>query len=241
MIPKIIHYCWFGKKPIPLSLRKCINTWEKFCPDYEIIRWDEKNFDIEKSLFTKNAYAAKAWAFVSDFARLKIIYDSGGVYLDTDVELLKNLDPLLKYDFFIGVQQFDNLINTGLGFGAIQNNTLVKKMIEKYDSLAFSKEKMKILACPYFNNEAIVDSGYIYNDEPVHIGNSIILPPKYMDPISPGNTKNLLCQDSISIHHYNASWGSNSTRLRRSIISFIGPKKIDYLKKIIKKVKNDCK
>ncbi len=91
MIPKMIHYCWFGGKPLPKDVLDCIKTWKKYCPDYEIKRWDESNFDVNSHPFMKAAYEAKAWAFVSDYARLKVVYDNGGIYLDTDVELLKNL------------------------------------------------------------------------------------------------------------------------------------------------------
>ena len=91
MIPKVIHYCWFGGKPIPNDVKKCINSWKKKCGDYEIKCWNESNFDVNAHPFTKAAYEAKAWAFVSDYARLKVVYDHGGIYLDTDVELLKKL------------------------------------------------------------------------------------------------------------------------------------------------------
>lgn len=91
MIPKIIHYCWFGGNSLPSDVLKCIKTWEKYCPDYEIKRWDESNFDVNSHPFIKAAYESKAWAFVSDYARLKVVYENGGIYLDTDVELLKNL------------------------------------------------------------------------------------------------------------------------------------------------------
>ena len=95
MIPKVIHYCWFGGKPLPKTARKCLSSWKKMCPDYEIKRWDESNFDVNQNRFISTAYEAGAWAFVSDWARLKIIYDNGGIYLDTDIELLKTLDGLL--------------------------------------------------------------------------------------------------------------------------------------------------
>lgn len=89
MIPKIIHYCWFGGKELPIEVKKCIASWRKMCPDYEIIRWDESNFDVGQHPFVREAYKAKVWAFVSDYARLKVVYDNGGIYLDTDVELRK--------------------------------------------------------------------------------------------------------------------------------------------------------
>ena len=102
MIPKTIHYCWFGGKALPPEVKECIRSWEKHCEDYRIVRWDETNFDISLHSFCKKAYEDNAWAFVSDYARLKIIYDFGGIYLDTDVEVLKCFDPLLAHDCFLG-------------------------------------------------------------------------------------------------------------------------------------------
>ena len=98
MIPKIIHYCWFGGNPKPQILLNCIESWKKFCPDYEIIEWNESNFDVNFCAYSTRAYEAKKWAFVSDIARIKIIYDYGGIYLDTDVLLKNSLDNLLLYD-----------------------------------------------------------------------------------------------------------------------------------------------
>ena len=95
-IPKVIHYCWFGKGEMPKIAKKCIKSWEKYCPDYEIICHNEDNFDLSQNRYMREAYEAKKWAFVSDFARLKIIYDHGGIYLDTDVELIKPIDDLLE-------------------------------------------------------------------------------------------------------------------------------------------------
>lgn len=89
MIPKIIHYCWFGGAEIPEHDKKCIESWKKYCPDYQIIRWDESNYDYKKNPYMKEAYEAKKWGFVPDFARLDIVYEHGGIYLDTDVEIIR--------------------------------------------------------------------------------------------------------------------------------------------------------
>ena len=105
MIPKIIHYCWFGGKPLPQNVEMCIKSWREKCPDYEIILWNENNYDINCNTFVRNAYQNKAWAFVSDYARLQIVYENGGIYLDTDVELLKSLNSLLDLNLFLGRQQ----------------------------------------------------------------------------------------------------------------------------------------
>lgn len=143
MIPKKIHYCWFGRKSLPIDVKRCIKSWKRYAIDYEIIEWNESNFDINCNLFVKTAYEAGAWAFVSDYARLKIIYDNGGIYFDTDVELLKSPDFLLKNQCYIGVQQDGKLCTTGLGFGAVKSSSVVEDMIKKYNNIVFSLEDKK--------------------------------------------------------------------------------------------------
>lgn len=237
MIPKIIHYCWFGGNPLPADVKKCIESWKRVCPDYEIKQWNENNFDVGSHPFTKAAYEAKAWAFVSDYARLKVVYDNGGIYLDTDVELLKNVDFLRKYQCYIGVQQFGHLCTTGLGFGATKFNPVIQEMLKKYDTIVFSEEKKDEFACPYLNDVVIKKLGYVYNEnDPVEIDGTLVLPPKYLDPIAPGDGMKLLkCEETISIHHYSASWMGNKTKLKRRIIRAIGQENVSKLKKIIHK------
>src|SRR5690625_7907440 len=118
MIPKKIHYCWFGQSPLPESAARCIQSWKRHCPDYEIIRWDEGNCDLEINDFVAEAAKAKKWAFVSDYFRLKIIEEHGGIYFDVDVELLRNLYSLLSLYWFLGFELCrGNLIASVLGFG----------------------------------------------------------------------------------------------------------------------------
>lgn len=234
MIPKKIHYCWFGNNPMPKLLKKCLKTWKKKCPDYEIIKWDESNFDINCSKFVKDAYDNKAWAFVSDVARLMIIYENGGIYLDTDVELYKSLDSLLDCDAFFGFQQADNQINTGLCFGAKKNSKIIKKMINKYDDIDFNLSKKSEFICPILNSKVIFDNGFTVSNKIQNINNVVVYPAKYFDPIAPGNSKNLLSPESFSIHHYSATWTNKSNRIKRNIINFLGQEKINKLKKIIK-------
>ncbi|MBS5431255.1 MAG: hypothetical protein KHX75_09285 [Lachnospiraceae bacterium] len=137
MIPKIIHYCWFGRGKKSDLILKCIDSWKKYCPDYEIIEWNEDNFDVDFCDYSRDAYQAKKWAFVSDIVRLKVLYDNGGIYLDTDVELHSNFDDLLQYDAWFA-QDDIRYINTGLGFGAVKGNELIgvilsKRLRRKYD------------------------------------------------------------------------------------------------------------
>ena len=236
MIPKVIHYCWFGNNPLPFDVKKCIDSWKKMCPDYEIKRWDETNFDVYQNNFIKSAYESKAWAFVSDYARLKIVYDEGGIYLDTDVELKKSLDELRKNEGFFAIQQEGHYCATGLGFGAKKENEIIKTMLDLYDDLIYSEENKYLIACPYLNTKALEKYGYSYSDDVIVIHNNLVLPPRFMDPIAPGkNKENLLCNDTVSIHHYSASWMDNRTVRRRKIIRIIGQEKINKLKELIKK------
>lgn len=240
MIPKVIHYCWFGNNPLPFEVKKCINSWKKICPDYEIRRWDETNFDVYQNDFIKSAYGSKAWAFVSDYARLKIVYDEGGIYLDTDVELKKSLDELRKNEGFFAIQQEGHYCNTGLGFGAKKENEIVKTMLDLYDDLIYSEENKFSIVCPYLNTKALEKYGYSYSDDVIVIHNNLVLPPRFMDPIAPGkNKENLLCNDTVSIHHYSASWMDDKTVRRRKIIRIIGEKRIYKIKKILEGANNE--
>lgn len=126
LLPKTIHYCWFGNNEKPKLFYKCYKSWKRFCPDYEIIEWNESNIDISSCpLYVQQAFEEKKWAFVTDYIRLKIIYENGGIYLDTDVELLKPLDDLLVYNAYFGFED-EKHINTGLGFGAAKGFELLK-------------------------------------------------------------------------------------------------------------------
>ena len=134
MIPKKIHYCWFGHNEKPEIVLKCIESWKKYCPDYEIIEWNEDNIDVNFCSYSKRAYEQKRWGFVPDPIRFKIIYEHGGVYLDTDAELIAPIDEYLSYKAFFGYAT-ETEIGTGLGFGAEKNNPFIKKILEHYVNL----------------------------------------------------------------------------------------------------------
>ena len=231
MIPKIIHYCWFGKKDLPPEAKRCIASWKKMCPDYDIIRWDENNFDVNQNPFIKAAYEAKKWAFVSDYARLKVVYDNGGIYLDTDVELRKNLDSLREHGCYIGIQQNEFLCNTGLGFGATKSNPVVLKMLESYDDLTFSESHTLELSCPLLNNAVIRSYGLVSNTEITDLPEVTVYPPQYFDPYG---GENLLCNETYSVHHYAASWTSEKNQFNRKIARWIGQDNIISIKSLLK-------
>ena len=236
MIPKIIHYCWFGGKPLPRDVLDCIKTWKKYCPDYEIKRWDESNFDVNCHPFMKAAYEAKAWAFVSDYGRLKVVYENGGIYLDTDVELLRKPDFLLENQCYIGIQQPESLCTTGLGFGAEKSSPVVQKMMECYDTIEFSDQAKNTFACPWLNDRVIRSFGKVNDDEITRLSGVTVYPSKFFDPLSTGNTKNLLCSDTVSIHHYAATWVGNKQKWKRKIVRIIGEENAQKLKVLRNKV-----
>src|SRR5687768_11691675 len=139
-IPKKIHYCWFGGNPLTPLAKDCIESWKKYCPDYEIVEWNEKNVDIDSSPFMKAAYDNKKWAFVSDYARYKIIYENGGIYLDVDVEVIKSLDDLLEYGAYMGFEG-NEYVNSGLGFGAMAGDETLKDILNVYDKTSYEDHK----------------------------------------------------------------------------------------------------
>ena len=235
MIPKVIHYCWFGGKNIPAEVKKCIRSWEKYCPNYKIIRWDETNIDVNCHPFMKAAYEAKAWAFVSDYARLKIVYENGGIYLDTDVELLKSLDVLLENKCFLGIQQSEKLCATGLGFGAVKASSVIFRLLQIYDEVRYSSDKQIEIACPYLNTKVLREVNYHYTDEIWKNEEMTVYPCRYFDPLAPGDSKNLMCNDTISIHHYSMTWLSKKKQIKRRLICFLGEQRIDKIKNILRR------
>lgn len=236
MIPKIIHYCWFGNNPLPNDVKKCINSWKKYCPEYEIKRWDETNFDITCHPFIKAAYEAGAWAFVSDYARLKVVYENGGIYLDTDVELVKKIDFLLENQCYIGVQYNEHLCTTGLGFGAEKSSPVVQEMMKVYDSISFELEKKNEFACPWLNNRIIKSYGYENSNDVIHLKEITVYPSRYFDPYPSGVSVNLFDNDTVSIHHYSATWASGKQRLKRKVARLVGEDKILLIKKYLKTI-----
>lgn len=205
-IPKVIHYCWFGSHPIPKEYKKYIDSWKRFCPEYTVKLWNESNFDIEQNKYMTQAYKGKKWAFVSDYARVKIIHDEGGIYLDCDVELLKSLDDFLGYDLYCGFED-DNHINFGLGFGAVKGHAMLSDLLSLYDSLDFIKDDgtLNLTPCTAYQTELMLKYGFKSNNIFQCHNNIATFPTEIFAPISPwgiDSTNEL----AYSIHHYSASW-----------------------------------
>ena len=210
MIPKKIHYCWFGGNAIPERDLKCIESWKKFCPGYEIIRWDESNYDITKNRYMKEAYEAKKWGFVSDFARLDVIYEHGGIYLDTDVEIIRNIDDLLENKAFMGFEVGGKFVAPGLGFGAEPKTQLIgKMMMDLYSDRVFKvgENELDTTPIPKLSTDYLMQKyGIKTNDEMQTIEGVKIYPSEYFCPIDYSTDTITITANTYSIHHYHASW-----------------------------------
>lgn len=209
MIPKKIHYCWFGGGEMSEKELRCIESWKKLCPDYEIIRWDESNYDVTKCDYTKEAYEAKKWAFVSDYARLDIIYNNGGIYLDTDVEIIKSFDSLLDEKCFLGTEPSSYLIATGLGFGAEKGNENIKAMLDDYNGAHYrlGKDIYDPINCPTRNSRPFYKYGFSTQMREVSSFNgATVYTTEYFAPYDPETATLNITDNTYSIHNYNASW-----------------------------------
>lgn len=224
-IPKIIHYCWFGRQEKPEKVKKCIESWEKFCPDYQIICWNEDNYKIEsKCAFVQEAYRAGKWAFVSDYARIEVVYEHGGVYLDTDVELLKPLDDIICQGAYAGFED-KAFIATGLGFAGSAGDKVLKRMLERYHELVFDVKRFSDIKCPVINTAVFREFGLITDGSYQELACGWrILPQEYLCPMDLHTGKCRITENTISIHHYDASWQSSGEYHKNRLI--IGIKKI---------------
>ncbi len=224
-IPKVIHYCWFGKGKMPAIAEKCIKSWKKYCPDYEIICWNEENFDITQNLYMQQAYEAEKWAFVSDYARLKIIYDNGGIYLDTDVELIKPIDSLLENGGFMGFDE-KGIVATGLGFGAEAGDKIIGAFLEDYLDLPFilPDGNFDLTPCPDRNTSALERLGMDMKNQNQTFMGMKFLPSEYLCPMDYYTGVKTITKNTYSIHHYCASWTSKVTKRTTRIKRIIGLK-----------------
>lgn len=217
MIPKKINYCWFGRGEKPKFAVKCIESWKKLCPDYEIIEWNEDNFDVHCNEYTDYCYKNKKWAFLTDYVRLAIISENGGIYFDTDVELIKRPDSLLKYDAFFGFENESN-VATGLGFGAVPGQITVKNMLKVYERLEKNDDgNYNLITCPQLNTKILVELGLKLNGEKQIISDMIILPIDYLNPYDDPTGKLSKTKNTISIHWYSKTWMDKKTILKSRI------------------------
>jgi mannosyltransferase OCH1-like enzyme len=218
LIPKKIHYCWFGGNEIPKQNQIWMESWQKYCPDYEIIRWDESNYDVSKHPYMYAAYKERKWAFVSDYARLDIIYEQGGIYLDNDVELLAGLGKLLYNEAFCGIY---NLIGPalGLGFGAIPQCSIIAYLRDYYNNVNFYNydDTLNQTDCLHHQFAALENYGYKRRNEPQVIRGLLIYPTDVLSPLDVWCNKLSFNSNTVAMHHFDASWLDNADRdLRNS-------------------------
>lgn len=214
MIPKKIHYCWFSGKEMPKEYLNYIESWKKYCPDYEIIRWDESNYDITKNQYMYDAYKERRWGFVPDYARLDIIYNEGGFYLDTDVELLKSLDYLCQEKAFMGFEE-NNAVNPGCGFGAEKGNPVIRKLRDMYESISFYAEDgtLNLTPSPGYISEKLEEAGVVRNNRLQKLENITIYPKEYFGAKEYTSGKENRTENTCSIHHYSSSWMSEDEKI----------------------------
>lgn len=237
MIPKVIHYCWFGGNALPEKDKKCIESWKKFCPDYKIIEWNESNYNLNRNKYMSDAYKEKKWGFVPDYARFDIIYNEGGFYLDTDVELVKSLDELRSNEAYMGFEG-EIWINGGIGFGAEKNNQVIKGLRDMYDDKSFYKEdgEMNLTPSPYYITEFLVNKGLKRDDSMQMIDNMKIYPSEYFAAKNYDTGVIHQTENTISIHQYNASWMTKRKKIALKIKRIIGVNNFEKLIKIKKKI-----
>jgi len=209
MIPKKIHYCWFGRGKKSELILRCIESWKKFCPDYEIIEWNEDNFDINSCDYVKEAYENKQWAFVSDYARLCILLEHGGIYLDTDMQLLKPIDEFLNNKGYLAFEAKDYVC---LGIiGAVKNHPFINTLKEEYESIHFKNDDVvvKTITNVQRMRKHLLSGGLKNNGKQQLVCDMTIYPQKYFFPYNFGMLFNHLPKSAYSVHHAMASWKNN--------------------------------
>lgn len=206
MIPKKIHYCWFGRGPKPNLALKCIDSWKKFLPEYEIKEWNEDNFDLDLFQYAREAYDNRKFAFVSDVVRLYAIYTEGGIYMDTDVEVLKPLDSLLGYEAVSGFET-PSQIPTGL-MACREGHPLIKEFLDYYVGRKFIQPDgsldLTINVTPITHISE--RHGLILNGQMQTFAGFTILPADYLCPKSWETGKITLTEHTLTIHHFSGSW-----------------------------------
>ena len=220
MIPKVINYCWFGRNPLPESAIKCINSWKKFLPDYEIKEWNEDNFDVNIIPYTQEAYASKKYAFVSDYARFWILYNYGGLYFDTDVEIIKSIDDIVERGPFMGVEVEATsrgntpLVAPGLGLGVNPGLGLYQEILDLYNDMHYllpngmtSTETVVTIT-----TELLCKKGLQNTPEVQCVDGVWIYPKEYFCPKSYDTGALNLTEKTYSIHQYTGSWLSEEAR-----------------------------
>lgn len=212
MIPKIIHYCWFGRNPLPSSAKRCIASWKKYLPDYEIKEWNEDNFDVNRIPYTRDAYAAKKYAFVSDYARFWVLYHYGGVYFDTDVEVIRPMDEFIAKGPFMGWEKPGSTgvysIAPGLGLAANKEQPLYQEILHGFERLNFydeNGERNNYSMIPLVT-DLLTQKGLKKDGSMQVIDDVILYPSEYLCPMEYFTGKVTITDNTYTIHWYSMTW-----------------------------------
>ena len=206
-IPKIIHYCWFGGKPKPKLAEKCIKSWKKYCPDYEIVEWNEGNFDVSTApLYVRQAYEAGRWAFVTDYVRLKALTEMGGIYMDTDVEVVKPLEPFLKHEAFVGFEHVER-VQTGL-MACRKGFPLFLEFLKYYDGASFLNPdgSANITTNVEVLTRLCLQHGLVLNDKFQIVDGLTVYPREVFCPVDYDTMKLKRTRKTVTIHWFSGSW-----------------------------------
>lgn len=218
MIPKIIHYCWFGKNPKPEGVQKCIASWKKYLPDYEIKEWNEENFDIHINKYCEQAYNHRKWAFVSDVARVMALYHEGGIYFDTDVEVVQSFNSLLHHKAFLGFEGTQWIATSTMG--TEPGNPVIKQFIDNYNTRNFENEEGQLdlkSNVRVLTKMLIDEQGLILNGKEQQLKYFHIFPTDFFTPFDYINGKIRKTTNTYSIHWFDQSWiGQKPWRVRIS-------------------------
>ena len=228
MIPKIIHYCWFGSNPMPGLAKRCVSSWKKHCSDYEIICWNESNFNINTVPFTMQVAKAKKWGFIVDYIRAHVVYHYGGIYLDTDVELIKPFDEDILQNTCFGGFENKKYINPGSIFAGIKGCTVAKELMNFYTSYNFVKEngELNLTPSPKIFTKLLLKYGLNQNNTYQNLGEFTAYPADFFCPM-PLETRLInITKNTYAIHHYVGSWLSDEelwrVETRKNISAMLG-------------------
>lgn len=233
MIPKQIHYCWFGRKPLPRLVGRCMESWERHCPDYTLTRWDESNAPLEDNLYVRQAYQAGKWAFVSDYVRLKALAEQGGIYLDTDVELVRPLDQYLPCEMFMGFESTRKIATCVVG--AVPGHPFIGQLVELYRIRRFQEADGSLdetTNVEYITRE-LVRRGLRLNGARQQVGNISIYPAEYFSCKSLETGKIALTPHTAAVHHFQASWMGPGQRFHTRLAQRLGPRNTERIKRLM--------
>ena len=219
MIPKVIHYCWFGEKPLPKAAIRCIDSWKKHFPDYEIREWNESNYDVRKIPYTAEAYGAKKYAFVSDYARFDILYEQGGVYFDTDVEVLRPFEDILTQGAFMGRESDGADVNPGLGMAAAPGLALYREVLDHYQDQHFLRGDGSLNMETIVSRTTGILRAHGLKNEPgvQQVAGVRVYPKEYFDPLDNNTGEITVTENTHSVHWYAMSWLPKRQQIIRRI------------------------